>query len=211
MKELHSQMYPHFIFNSLNSFREMILSNENNEASRYLSKFAHLMRITLNQSEKTFVSLRSTIEYLERYVEMEKIRNDMFTCTISSDEALNTDETYLPPMLIQPFIENAIWHGRPGNHNSINIMIDFRKENQVLVCTIDDDGVGIDQSLKDKENKVETHQSLGIINIKNRIRLLNEKYNLQSSVMLQDKSTLSGIAVSGTRVTLHLPLKIPEL
>ncbi len=211
MKALHSQMNPHFIFNSLNSIREMILSNENNEASRYLSKFAHLMRTTLNQSEKTFVSLRSTIEYLERYIEMEKIRNNMFTCTISKDEALNTDELYLPPMLIQPFIENAIWHGRPGNHNSIHIQIDFKKENQLLVCTIDDDGIGIDQSLQDKENKVETHQSLGIANIKNRIRLLNEKYNLQSSVTIEDKSPLSGGAATGTRVTLNLPLKLPEL
>lgn len=211
MKALHSQMNPHFIFNSLNSIREMILSNENNEASRYLSKFAHLMRITLNQSEKTFVSLRSTIEYLERYIEMEKIRNNMFTCTISSDEALNTDEIFLPPMLIQPFIENAIWHGRPGNHNSIHIQIDFKKENQLLVCTIDDDGIGIDRSLQDKENKVETHQSLGIANIKNRIRLLNEKYNLQSSVVLQDKSIAHRNAVTGTSVTLQLPLRMPEL
>lgn len=210
MKALHSQMNPHFVFNSLNSIREMILSNENNEASRYLSKFAHLMRITLNQSEKTFVSLRSTIEYLERYIEMEKIRNNMFTCKISSDDALNPDEIYLPPMLIQPFIENAIWHGRPGTHNNIHIQIDFKKDNQLLVCTIDDDGIGIDQSLQDKENKLQTHQSLGISNIKNRIRLLNEKYNLQSSVTLEDKSTLSENA-SGTRITLRLPLKLPEL
>jgi len=211
MKALHSQMNPHFIFNSLNSIREMILSNENNEASRYLSKFAHMMRITLNQSEKTFVSLRSTIEYLDRYIEMEKIRNNMFTCTIRSDEALNPDETYLPPMLIQPFIENAIWHGRPGNHNSIHIQIDFKKQNQQLVCTIDDDGIGIDQSLQNKENKIETHQSLGIANIENRIGLLNEKYNLQSSLLLEDKSSLSGGITTGTRVTLHLPLKLPEL
>ncbi len=211
MKALHSQMNPHFIFNSLNSIREMILSNENNEASRYLSKFAHLMRITLNQSEKTFVSLRSTIEYLERYIEMEKIRNNMFTCSIGCDSALNPDEIYLPPMLIQPFIENAIWHGRPGPHNSIHIQIDFKKHNQLLVCTIDDDGIGIDQSLQDKESKLQTHQSLGIANIKNRIRLLNEKYNLQSSVTLEDKSTLSAVTTTGTRVTLNLPLKLPEL
>jgi LytS/YehU family sensor histidine kinase len=150
MMALRAQMNPHFIFNSLNSIREMILHNENKEASHFLSKFAQLIRMTLNQSGQPFISLRNTIDYLHRYVEMEQVRNAEFTCRILADDELDPDETVLPPMLIQPFIENAIWHGTTGNNKSININIDFKKEDEQLICIIDDNGIGIDRSLKMK-------------------------------------------------------------
>jgi hypothetical protein len=115
MKALHSQMNPHFIFNCLNSIREMILDNENKQASHYLSKFAQLIRITLDNSTKPFISLKDSIDYLKRYLEMEQIRTDHFSYSFEIDESLDPEETFLPPMLIQPFIENAIWHGQqPG-------------------------------------------------------------------------------------------------
>ena len=104
-------MNPHFIFNSLNSIREMILNNENKDASHYLSKFAHLIRITLDQSSQSLVSLRNTVDYLQRYMEMEQIRNSLFGYSITTGEKLDPDETLIPPMLIQPFIENGLWHG----------------------------------------------------------------------------------------------------
>ena len=114
MKALHAQMNPHFISNSLNSIREMILNNENRQASHFLTKFAHLIRVTLDQSTQSFISLRNTIDYLQRYVEMEQIRNNVFTSRIISDDQLDVDEVVLPPMLIQPFVENSIWHGMAG-------------------------------------------------------------------------------------------------
>ena len=162
MKALHSQMNPHFIFNSLNSIREMILNNENKEASHYLSKFAQLIRMTLDQSGQSFISLRNTIDYLQRYIEMEKIRNGHFTWSMNVDKRLDMDETVLPPMLIQPFIENAIWHGVTGNRKNINIQINFKKENDHLVCTIDDNGIGIEQSIKNKNNNDSLHNPFGI-------------------------------------------------
>jgi ligand-binding sensor domain-containing protein len=210
MKALHSQMNPHFIFNSLNSIREMILNNDNKEASHYLSKFAQLIRITLDQSGQSFISLRNTREYLERYIEMEKIRNSHFTWSIHIDKQLDMDETVLPPMLIQPFIENAIWHGVSGKNKHIHVNVDFKKENGGLVCVIEDDGVGIDQSLKNRENNPDLHNSFGIVNIRNRIRLLNEKHNLQSSISITDKKNVTGTTTTGTLVTLHLPLEINE-
>lgn len=208
MMALRAQMNPHFIFNSLNSIREMILHNENNEASHFLSKFAHLIRITLNQSGQSFISLRNTIDYLHRYVEMEQVRNADFTCRILADDELDLDETVLPPMLIQPFVENAIWHGITGKKKNINITIDFKKENKELACIIADNGIGINQSLKNKETETELHHSVGIENIHNRIRLLNEKYNLKSSITIQDKSTIQNMEGSGTIVTLRIPLEI---
>ncbi len=216
MKALHAQMNPHFIFNSLNSIREMILSNQSNEASHFLSKFAHLIRMTLDQSGQSFISLRSTMEYLTRYIEMEQIRNSHFTCRILADDELDPDETVLPPMLIQPFVENAIWHGTTGTQKSININIDFKRsigtgaQGLQLICIIEDNGIGISQSLKNKESSNDLHHSVGIVNIHNRIRLLNEKYNLESSVTIEDKLDRPDLQGTGTVVTLCIPLEIKE-
>ncbi|MEO6131651.1 MAG: histidine kinase, partial [Saprospiraceae bacterium] len=208
MKALHAQMNPHFIFNSLNSIREMILNNENTEASRFLSKFAHLIRITLDQSGQSFISLRNTIDYLQRYIEMEKIRNVNFKCDIIVDPALELDETILPPMLIQPFIENAIWHGTTSARMQIYIHVEFKKQNDQLICIVDDNGIGIETSLSNKNEADRTRHSVGITNIKSRIQLLNKKHNLQSSVSVEDKSRVNGKQEKGTRVTLRLPLEM---
>lgn len=210
MKALHAQMNPHFIFNSLNSIREMILTNANKEASHFLSKFAHLIRMTLDQSGQSFISLRGTMEYLTRYIEMEQIRNSYFTCRILADEELDPDETVLPPMLIQPFVENAIWHGTTDKQKSININIDFKQENSQLICIIEDNGIGINESLKNKKKSNDIHHSVGIENVNNRIRLLNEKYNLRSSVTIEDKNDLAGYSGTGTVVILRIPLDIKE-
>jgi hypothetical protein len=210
MKALQAQMSPHFIFNSLNSIKEMILNNENRDASHYLSKFAHLIRITLDQSSQSLVSLRNTIDYLERYMEMENIRNIHFTHEITTDENLDPDEIFVPPMLIQPFIENAIWHGISASKKNIHVRIYFKKENEKLVCTIDDNGMGIAQSQKNKPVNGVRHQSVGIANIQNRVNLLNEKYNLHAQVNIIDKKEVPGRTDTGTLVTLQLPLEIKE-
>ena len=208
MKALHAQMNPHFISNSLNSIREMILNNENRQASHFLTKFAHLIRVTLDNSAQTFISLRSTMDYLQRYVEMEQIRNQAFTCSIIADEELDINEVVLPPMLIQPFVENAIWHGLSAEHKNIHVNINFTRQENQLVCIIDDNGIGINKSVENKTSSKNVRQSVGISNIKQRIQLLNEKYNLKSSVTFEDKSTLGTYNESGTLVTLKLPIEI---
>jgi ligand-binding sensor domain-containing protein/anti-sigma regulatory factor (Ser/Thr protein kinase) len=208
MMALRAQMNPHFIFNSLNSIREMILNNENKEASRYLSKFAHLIRLTLDQSGQPFISLRNTLDYLNRYIEMEQIRNSHFSSRILCDSELDQDEIVLPPMLIQPFVENAIWHGVTSSRKNISILINFYTDGNQLICTIDDDGMGINQALANKPQSNSNHRSVGIANIQQRIRLLNEKYNLQCSIAVTDKKEKSGGLQYGTLVTLRLPVEI---
>lgn len=203
IKALHSQMNPHFIFNCLNSIREMILNNENRQASHYLSKFAQLIRTTLENSTKHFVSLKNTIDYLKRYLEMEQIRTDRFSYSIEVDEKLDPEEIFLPPMLIQPFIENAIWHGA-GSEKQLQLTIRFFEKDDELICIVEDDGIGIETSLKNKKDI--NRSSYGIQNIKQRIQLLNEKYNFNGSVIIEDRSLLS-LNQTGTRVTLHLPVK----
>ena len=207
MKALHSQMNPHFIFNCLNSIREMILNNENRQASHYLGKFAQLIRVTLDNSTKPFITLKETIDYLKRYLEMEYIRTDHFTYFFEIDEALEPQETFIPPMLIHPFIENAIWHGQlPGK--TMNLIIRFEKKGNELICIVEDDGIGIENSLRNKQQI--GHHPVGIANIRQRIQLLNEKYKLKSTIDIQDKSALVPQDGTGTKVILHLPVKNAE-
>ena len=208
MKALQAQMNPHFIFNSLNSIREMILNNENKDASHYLSKFAHLIRMTLDQSSQPLVSLRNTADYLQRYMEMEQVRNSLLTYTITIDDTINIDESFIPPMLIQPIIENGLWHGVSASNKEIHINVNFKKEGELLICMVEDNGVGVNWSLKNKTINGRTHHSHGISNIKNRIKLLNEKYNLNCSVSIQDKKEIDENNSTGTLVTISLPLEI---
>lgn len=210
MMAMRSQMNPHFLFNSLNSIREMILNNEKHEASHFLSKFASLIRTTLTQSDKPFVSLRQTMDHLGRYIEIEQIRNETFTSRILADDELNPDEVMLPSMLIQPFVENALWHGTTSSKRNINININFKRHEGKLLCIVEDDGIGIKQSLKNKVNGSKTHQSVGLANIAHRIQLLNEKYSLESNIYINDKTDLDEYSGGGTVVQVFLPLQIDE-
>jgi hypothetical protein len=206
MKALHAQMNPHFIFNSLNSIHEMVLSHANDDASEYLIKFSQLMRTTLDQSSSSFISLRNTVDYLHGYIEMEQVRNTNFSCSIHVDPLLDPDETVLPPMLIQPFIENAIWHGAVRSQQHIDINVQFGRDGQDLVCMIDDNGIGIEEGMRRKANT--TRNSIGISNVRNRIELLNQKHGKQGSISVDDKSRVPGGKETGTLVTLRLPLEL---
>lgn len=211
IKALHAQMNPHFIFNSLNSIKEMILNNENKDASRYLSKFAYLIRMSLEESTQTFITLGRNIEYLERYLEIEKSRTNAFTCSIETDALLDVNEVLLPPMLIQPLIENAIWHGKGTCLKTIDIRVRFSKQDNNLVCMIDDTGIGMNASRKNKKQEDIVHHSIGLKNITERIKLLNEKYDLRNKITIEDKSSIPGMNETGTRVTLILSLVTEEL
>jgi ligand-binding sensor domain-containing protein len=208
MKALQAQMNPHFIFNCLNSIKEMILHQENQEASRYLSQFANLIRLSLEQSSNTFISLYESLNYLQQYINMEKIRNANFTCIFEKDNTLNEHQILLIPTFIQPMIENAIWHSVSGKKRKLVIIVSFLKQGDKLACVINDNGMGILQSEKNKQQSAAKHQSMGIKNIKDRIRLLNEKYNFGVSMSILDKSTIAGETGSGTLVTILFPLQI---
>ena len=188
MKGLHAQMNPHFIFNSLNSIKEMILEDQKQNASRYLSKFAQLIRTNLEQSRQTFITVKQCIDHLHQYLEMEKIRFADFSYSIKVDDALVTDDMQMAPMLIQPLVENAIWHGLQNKEGDKKIVISFSRSGEQLVCEIDDNGIGILQSKKIKTGMRAAHRSVGITNIQERLGVLNEKYKMNCSLTIQDKS-----------------------
>ncbi len=205
MKALHAQMNPHFIFNALNSIREMILQDDNRNASRYLSRFARLIRLNLEHSKQTFISLQQNIEYLESYLEMEQLRFPDFSFRIEVPRELDLNEARLAPMLIQPLVENAIWHGLLPKESNKWVYIRFFHDSGQLVCEIEDNGIGIRQSIRNKSTGHQTHRSVGISNIQERIAVLNEKYRIRCSLIIRDKTEIAGHTDTGTIITLVFP------
>jgi len=189
LSALQTQMNPHFIFNSLNSIKRMILSNEQQKASRYLSKFAQMIRITLNQSREIFITLYENLEYLESYLLMEKLRfDDSFTFQIVVDDQIDREEVLVPTLMIQPLAENAIWHGLMRRQGEKRLLIRFSLSGETISCTIRDNGIGIKRSEELKLLNKSQHQSVGLSNLRNRIKILNEKYNTGCTLEIKDLS-----------------------
>ncbi|MBL7737938.1 MAG: histidine kinase [Chitinophagaceae bacterium] len=200
---LQAQMNPHFVFNALNSIKRMILDGDNERASRYLSKFALMIRMTLNHSKDAFVTLDESIKYLETYLEMERLRfDDSFTYKIITEDNIDACETAIPSLMIQPLVENAIWHGLLPSADDKKVVIGFSQDQQKITCTIEDNGIGIRQSEKLKQTARPSHQSMGLENLQKRIKIMNEKYDTDCTLEITDlKST--GANGSGTKVILQ--------
>ena len=206
LSALQSQMNPHFVFNALNSIKWMILDGNNEKASRYLSKFASMIRMTLDHSKEVFVTLDENIKYLETYLEMEQLRFDeSFTYHIHVGKNVDTAETTIPSMMIQPLVENAIWHGLTQSEADKKVLISFTQEENTITCTVEDNGIGINRSEKLKEKRNSTHHSVGLENLRNRVKIMNEKYDMNCSLTITDLKR-PGKKETGTRVVLKFNL-----
>lgn len=187
LSALQAQMNPHFVFNALNSIKRMILDGENERASRYLSKFALMIRMTLEHSKYTFITLDENVKYLEAYLDMEKLRfDDSFCWEINTDENTDPEETLIPSLMMQPLVENAIWHGLMQAQGEKKINIGFIKDQNRIICSIEDNGIGIFKSDKLKQQNNAPHRSVGLENLRNRIKILNGKYNISCRLELTD-------------------------
>lgn len=203
LSALQSQMNPHFVFNALNSIKWMILDGNNEKASRYLSKFALMIRMTLDHSKEVFITLDENIKYLQAYLEMEQLRfDDSFTYNIHVGKNIDTAETTIPSMMIQPLVENAIWHGLTQAEADKKIMISFTQDENTITCTVEDNGIGIYRSEKLKEKTASTHHSVGLENLRNRVKIMNEKYDMNCSLVITDLKR-TGKKETGTRVVLR--------
>ncbi|HUC83281.1 MAG TPA: two-component regulator propeller domain-containing protein [Flavisolibacter sp.] len=203
---LRAQMNPHFVFNCLNSIQECIVTQKYGEASLYLNKFAKLFRTVLNNSGKVMVTLAEEIEVLDLYLALEHMRFEQsFTYTIHTDEELEADEILIPSMLLQPFVENALWHGLMHKEGSRNLCICFRrKTDAVFECVIEDNGIGREKALqlKAQQSKTKRHVSRGMTICKDRIDLL-QKQGQHASLQIIDKVDDAGNA-TGTKVVVEL-------
>jgi len=203
MKALRSQMNPHFIFNSLNSIGDYISRNDNKAADNYLSKFAKVMRMILENSEQKEVSLADDLKALELYMQLESLRmNNKFTYEIQVDEAIDKEATLIPPLLLQPFVENSIWHGISKKQGTGKIVIIIKKEGDMINCIVEDDGIGRNQSSQqNSESMAPEKKSLGMKITKSRIDIINKLKKSKAGVQLFDLP-------QGTKVELRLPLEL---
>jgi ligand-binding sensor domain-containing protein/two-component sensor histidine kinase len=208
MKALRAQMNPHFIFNSLNSIQKYILKNEHFAASQYLTKFSRLIRLILDHSNQSTILLSSELDLLKLYVEMESLRfDDKFTYTIAVAPGITMETAAIPSMLIQPYIENAIWHGLLHKEEKGTLTITFTKEvNNVLKVGIEDNGVGREQAAVLKSKQVLKKKSFGMQITEDRIAIINRTLQTNATAEIIDLKDANNQAV-GTKVILHIPLQ----
>jgi ligand-binding sensor domain-containing protein/putative methionine-R-sulfoxide reductase with GAF domain len=203
---LRAQMNPHFVFNCLNSIQECIVTEKYSEASKYLNKFSKLFRMVLNNSGRNLVTIDEELEVLELYLQLERMRFEKSFCyQIIVDKALETDETLLPSMLVQPYVENALWHGLMHSSGKRELMIEFRLVDQaILECRIEDNGIGRKKSfeLKKQNSKTKRHESKGLLISKERLDVL-QRLGQHAEVHITDKYDPSGEA-AGTLVVIEL-------
>lgn len=204
-KALHLQMNPHFVFNCLGSISSFIVQNGTDSALKYLSKFSKLMRLTLEYSKDALIPIDKEIESLQNYLELEQLRfHDKFVFEIESTEKIEFNMG-LPPLLIQPFVENAILHGLVPKEGSGTICVTFDVENSQLVCTISDNGIGITKSAAIKVNSMKAHKSMALEITKKRLEIMEA--TISKSAQIEIKELEENNTIVGTRVTLRLPIQ----
>jgi len=205
---LRLQMNPHFLFNSLSSIQHLIVSKQTTKAYKYLTIFSNFLRSLLKYAEKNFIPLDEEIKILTMYVELESLRFDeSFHYEITVDDNLSNEVVFVPSLMVQPFAENAIWHGLLHQEGEKKLTIRFAgDEDEVLLCLIEDNGIGREKAAAIKSNNISSrvHESKGIDIIKERLHLLQQKTGKPASINFDD------VHPSGTRVTINIPYYNPE-
>nr|WP_314495783.1 histidine kinase [uncultured Chryseobacterium sp.] len=197
LQSLRREMNPHFIFNSLNSVNQFIATNNELEANQYLTKFSKLMRGVMENSAEDFISFQQELDLLQNYLALEKTRfADKFDYEIEVDENLNQQNLQIPGMMVQPFLENAIWHGLRYRSEKGFLKLRFQKESQHLKIGIEDNGIGIEESKKQKTVHQKNREGRGMKNTLERIRLLNDLYKKDITCLIKDSE--NGVLVEIT-------------
>jgi len=206
-KALRLQMNPHFIFNSLNSIQSFIINNDSDKATLYLAKFAQLMRLILSNSSEPFVPVKDELKTLTYYMDIENLRfDDKFSYKINVDPGIDDEFIGIPPMIIQPYVENAILHGIIHLQGKGNILINLSLQMDSILCEVEDDGVGRQRAHEIKSQSGLKHRSRGMVITKERLEILNKQVKGRISVNVIDKKDEHGNA-SGTKVEIIIPFK----
>jgi tetratricopeptide (TPR) repeat protein len=202
LQVLRAQMNPHFIFNALSSIHSYLWSNNANAASDYLLKFSKLMRKVLNNSIKNEITLAEEIEMLSMYLELESSRlNNKFTFDFFIDSGIIPEETLIPPLLLQPFLENSVWHGIANKQEKGEIMVRFELEGDYINCIIRDNGIGRVKSRELLFNFKLQNKSMGLELTQQRLHMLNVKKKFQHTLTFNDLQ-------EGLEVKLQIPLQL---
>lgn len=203
LQSLRREMNPHFIFNSLNSVNQFIAENKEREANKYLTSYSNLMRNTMENSNKDFITLDNELEQLKKYLELEHLRfQDKFDFKLSVDPELDAERTMVPNMIVQPHLENAIWHGLRYLDAKGLLKLQVQLTNGKVLIRIDDNGIGLTKSEELKTSNQKVHESRGMSNTKERISLLNELYKKNITFQIFEKT----VPETGTIVEISFPL-----
>jgi histidine kinase/YXYXY domain-containing protein len=203
-KALRAQMNPHFIFNCLNSIKSLIRQHEEEKAVTYLTTFSKLIRTLFNNADKKEISLYDEIETCKLYLQLESMRFDTkFSYTVNIDETVDLKSVQVPALIIQPFIENAIWHGIVPHDKAGNVSLNVIQENSIIEIIIDDDGVGRETSQQNKSASGLFHQSKGVNLTQSRLELNNLLQQRKAKLEIIDKKDENGTAL-GTTVIIKI-------
>jgi len=205
MQALRAQMNPHFIFNSLNSINMFILENNKLQASEYLSKFSRLIRLILQNSKEALIPLESELEALQLYLELESLRfENKFEYKIAINDNVDTTALKVPPLIIQPYAENAIWHGLMHKKEKGHLEIELYQQEETLFCKIIDDGIGRKRAAE-LDNRSGRHKSMGMKITENRIAMMQKINEENKLIEIMDLVDEDGTA-AGTEVVLKIPV-----
>ena len=203
LKALRAQMNPHFIFNSINSIQHFILKDDTDSAHKYLSKFSKLIRNVLENSAHEYITFSEEMQSLELYIELERLRfSSKFKYKLIVGEGIDPENILISPMIIQPYVENAIWHGLMRlKEREAELTIGIEKRNGLLTCSIDDNGVGREYAMGQKTKS--GHKSMGLSITNERVEIMNSLYHSHMKITIIDKLNQDGSA-AGTRVEISL-------
>ncbi|WP_162903323.1 ligand-binding sensor domain-containing protein [Taibaiella koreensis] len=209
---LRAQMNPHFIFNCLNSMQRYIIDGDIKKANFYLSRFAALVRETLDNAARVFITIEEEIRYLTNYIDLERVQiQDAFEYVILIDPLINQAELMIPNMVLQPFVENAIKHGldHPGIQGKLTVSFILLEERRMLQCAIDDNGPGIKQSMELKQKYGRQFPAKGMSITNQRILTLNQLQSGDRPIRIQviDVGEEESVGGTGTRIMINLPVK----
>lgn len=203
---LRSQMNPHFLFNSLNAIKYLIQTSESKMAISYLTKFSRLVRMVLEHSKTELISLEAELEALRLYLEIESKRlGEQFHYEIKIAKSISTSGVQIPPMLLQPFVENAIWHGLLNSnkpHKVVNISLQKIPRKNGIICQIIDNGIGREKASLIKRSTMKSHQSFGMALILDRVKLFNLQPNRKIEVSIDD--VIENEEIDGTNVIIKI-------
>ena len=206
MQALRAQMNPHFLFNSLNSIKYYAISKSKDETAAYLSKFALLVRTILNNSKSHTISLKDELEALQLYIEIEHLRLEgKFDYIIDIDKSIHVRQAQIPPMILQPYVENAIWHGLMHKTSKGLLLVQVKDLGNQIQCIIEDNGVGRERAKEIGKSRIGKKGSVGMEITGNRIEIINRIYGIDTQVHVIDLKDGENIP-SGTRVVINIPL-----
>jgi sensor histidine kinase YesM len=204
MRALRSQMNPHFIFNAINSIQHYVLTNEKDLANKYLVKFSKLMRNILDLSKEELISLSEELETVKLYLEIEALRfNNAFTFSFNVSDDIDPNFVKIPPLLIQPFVENAIWHGLLPKEGEKRLDIDVSSRKNIVMIVINDNGIGREAAQKFKANSDLQRRSLGMDITQDRLNVIREIHGIFITFNVLDKIDPAGNPL-GTNVVIEL-------